>query len=285
MKAAERLSALLIPWIEAAIGSHDDWTVVSLFHRHGVMAEQRYARSPVLLEIAESHRRLGFTNEAVRLFQQVLKVQKDSALVEPALMGLGKLYLDQQDPEAARRVLERYRFQFPLGKYESEALHLLIDTMREQRDLQGLLHLCRTWLMRHPVHRERPAMYLQLAKTLGELEKLGESALAYEEAIKAGATQSAATLLSYADTLSRLNRHESAIAAYQSVLEKKPKAHQAEWAHLQMAKHWTALKQYDRATVALAELDVADDQMVNRIAASLKMSLQTARQSQKVKAL
>lgn len=285
LRAAERLSAILIPWIEAAIAAHDDWTVVSLFHRHGAMAEQRYARSPVLLEIAESHRRLGFTTEAVRLFQHVLKAQKDSALVEPALMGLGKLYLDQRDSEAARKVLERYRFQFPLGRYEGEALHLLISAMRQQRDLQGLLHLCRTWLLRHPVHRERPAMYLQLAKTLGELEKLGESALAYEEAFKAGATQSVATLLSYADTLSRLNRHESAIGVYQSVLETKPKAHQAEWAHLQTAKHWTALKQYDRATVALAELDGADDQMVNRIAASLKISLQTARQSQKAKAL
>lgn len=284
-KAAERLSAILIPWIEAAIASHDDWTVVSLFHRHGVTAEQRYARSPVLLEIAESHRRLGFTTEAVRLFQQVLKARKDSALVEPALMGLGKLYLDQRDPEAARKVLERCRFQFPIGKYEGEVLHLLISAMRQQRDLQGLLHLCRTWLLRHPVHRERPAMYLQLAKTLGELEKLNESALAYEEAFKAGATPAVAMLLSYADTLSRLNRHESAIAAYQSVLGQKPTAHQAEWARLQMAKHWTALKQYDRATVALAELDVADDQMVNRIAASLKISLQTARQSQKVNGL
>ncbi len=285
LKASERLSAILIPWIEAAIASHDDWTVVSLFHRHGALAGQRYARSPVLLDIAESHRRLGFTTEAVRLFQQVLKAQKDSALVEPALMGLGKLYLDQRDSEAARKVLERYRFQFPLGRYEGDVLHLLIDAMRQQRDLQGLLHLCRSWLLRHPVHRERPAMYLQLAKTLGELEKLGESALAYEEAFKAGATQSVATLLSYADTLSRLNRHESAIAAYQAVLEKKPKAHQAEWAHLQTAKHWTALKQFDRATIALAELDVADDQMVNRMAASLKISLQTARQSQKVKGL
>jgi tetratricopeptide (TPR) repeat protein len=285
MKASERLSALLIPWIEAAIASHDDWTVVSLFHRHGALAEQRYARSPVLLEIAESHRRLGFTTEAVRLLQQMIKVQKDSALVEPALVGLGKNYLDQRDAEAARKVLERYRFQFPIGRYEGEVLQLLISAMRQQRDLQGLLHLCRTWLLRHPVHPERPVMYLQLAKTLEELEKLDESTLAFEEAFKSGATQSARTLLPYADILSRLNRHERAIAAYQSVLERKPNAHQAEWARLQTAKQWTALKQYDRATIALAELDVAADQMVNRIAASLKNSLQTARRSRHTEGL
>jgi tetratricopeptide (TPR) repeat protein len=279
MKAAERLSTLLAPWIEAATASRDDLTVVSLFHRHGALAEQRYARSPLLLDIAESHRRLGFLSEAVRLHQQILKSHNDSALLEEALLGLGKIYLDQRDPDAARKVLERYRFQFPIGKHEGQVMHLLIDAMRQQRDLQGLLHLCRTWLVRHPVHPERPAMYVQLAKTLGELEKLDESALAYEEAFKAGAVQSSDMLVSYADTLSELNRHERAIAAYHLVLEKKPNASQANWARLQTAKHWTVLKQYDRATVALAELDVTDDPMLNRLSASLKTSLRTAGRS------
>jgi tetratricopeptide (TPR) repeat protein len=279
MKASERLSALLTPWIEAAIASRDDLTVVSLFHRHGAMAEQRYARSPLLLDIAESHRRLGFAPEAARLHQQVLKSHNDSAVLEPALIGLGKIYLEQRDPEAARKVLERYRFQFPIGRFEGEVVHLLIEAMRQQRDLQGLLHLCRTWLVRHPVHPERPAMYVQLAKTLRELEKLEESALAYEEAFRAGAVQSAETLGSYADTLSRLNRHERAIAAYQLVLEKAPTASQADWARLQTAKHWTVLKQYDRATVALAELAVTDDPVLNRLSSSMKISLRAAGRS------
>lgn len=279
MKAAERLSVLLTPWIEAAITSRDDLMVVSLFHRHGTIAQQRFAHSPLLLDIAEAHRRLGFVPEAVRLHQQIIKSHADSLLLESALIGLGKLYLDQRDPEAARKVLERYRFQFPIGKYEGEVVHLLIDAMRQQRNLQGLLHLCRTWLLRHPAHPERPAMYIQLAMTLTELEKLEESALAYEEAFKAGAARSSETLLSYADILSRLNRHERAIAAYQAVLEKKPNASQADWARLQTAKHWTVLKQYDRATVALAELDVTDDPMLNRLSSSLKTSLRAASRS------
>jgi TolA-binding protein len=276
MKASERLSVLLIPWIEAAIASRDDLTVVSLFHRHGAMAEQRYARSPLLIDIAESHGRLGFAPTALRLHQQILKAHNDSALLEAALIGLGKIYLDQRDPEAARKVLERYRFQFPIGKYQGEALHLLIEAMRQQRDLQGLLHLCRMWLLRHPVHPERPFMYVELAKTLGELEKLEESALAYEEGFKAGAASSSETLVSYADTLSRLNRHERAIAAYQALLEKSPPASQADWARLQTAKHWMMLKQYDRATVALAELAGTEDPIVHRLATSLHTSLRAA---------
>ncbi len=284
-KAVDRLAVLLTPWIEAAIASQDDLTVVSLFHRHGSVARQRYARSPLLLQIADAHRRLGFAAEGSSLYQQVIKVHNDPALIEPALIGLGKIYLDQRDPDAARKVFERYRFQFPLGTYEGEVVLLLVQAMRQQRDMQGLLHLCRTWLLRHPGHRERPAMYLQLAKTLGELDKLEESALAYEEGFKAGAVASSETLLAYADTLSRLNRHERAIAVYQSVLEKKPKVRQAEWARLQTAQHWTALKQYDRATVALAELGRADDEMVNRLSASLKGAVQSVRQSGKAEGL
>jgi tetratricopeptide (TPR) repeat protein len=193
------------------------------------------------------------------------------------LVGLSKTYLDQRDPQAARKVLERYRFQFPTGHYESEVLQLLVTAMHRQRDLQGLLHLCRNWLLHHPKHPERPRMYLQLAVTLGELEKHEDSALAYEEVFKAGATQSPDRLLAYADTLSRLNRHEQAIAAYHTALEKKPTTRQAEWAHLQTAKHWNALKQYDRATVALAELGETDDPLINRFSTSYKGSLQAAR--------
>jgi tetratricopeptide (TPR) repeat protein len=284
-KSSERLSALLTPWIEAAIASRDDLTVVSLFHRQGAMAEQHYGRSPLLLNIAESHRRLGFSPEAVRLYQQILKSHNESVLLETALIGLGGIYLEQRDPEAAKKVLERYRFQFPIGKYNAEVLHLLIETMRQQRDLQGLLHLCRMWLLRHPVHPERPAMYVELAKTLGELDKLDESALAYEEAFKAGAVQASTTLVSYADTLSRLNRHERAITAYQLVLAKKPNVSHADWARLQTANHWAALKQYDRAIVALAELDGMDDPIINRLSTSLKASLRAVSHSRKQEGL
>ncbi|MEQ1845647.1 MAG: hypothetical protein ABL983_08725, partial [Nitrospira sp.] len=82
-------------------------------------------------------------------------------------------------------------------------------------------------------------------------------------------------------TLSRLNRHERAITAYQLVLAKKPTVSHADWARLQTANHWTALKQYDRATVALAELDVTDDPMLNRLAASLKTSVRAVSHSGK----
>lgn len=276
LKASERLSTILKPWMEAALQSHDDLTVVTLFHRHGPIADQLYAQSPLLLAIADAHRRLGFSLEAVRLYVQLTKI-KDAGLLEPTLVGLSKTYLDQRDPQAARKVLERYRFQFPTGRHASEVLQLLVTALELQQDRQGLLHLCRNWLLHNPKHPERAYMYLHFAMALNELEKFEESAMAYQEAFKAGAAQSSERLLAYADTLSRLNRHEPAIAAYHAALDKHLTTRQAEWAHLQTARHWNALKQYDRATVALAELGTTEDQLINRFSSSFKGSLQAAR--------
>jgi tetratricopeptide (TPR) repeat protein len=276
LSASERLATLLKPWIEAAVNSHDDLTVVSLFHRHGPNAEQQYAHSPLLLEIADAHRRLGFSLEAGRLYQRLIKT-KEPALLEATLVGLGNTYLDQQDAPAARKVFERYRFQFQAGRYEPEVLQLLVTAMRRQGDFEGLLRLCRQWLIHHPRDRERPAMYLRLAETLGQLEKFEDSALAYEEAFKAGAVRALDTIMVYADTLSRLNRHEQAIAAYREALDMKPAVRHTEWIHLQTARHWIALKQYERATVALAEVGETEDPLINRFAASFKGSLQTMR--------
>lgn len=276
MKASERLSTVLRPWLEAALKSRDDLTVVTLFHRHGPVADQLYTQSPLLLDIAEAHRRLGFSLEAVRLYQQVLK-SKQPAWLETALIGLARTYLDQRDPQAARKVLERYRFQFAGGRFEREALQLLVTAMGQQQDHQSLLHLCRNWLLHHPSHPDRPTMYLRLAAALGAVEQWEESLLAYDEAFKTGVAPSAEHWLAYADTLSRLHRHERAIQAYQMVLEKKPARPQADWARLQTANHWRALGQYDRAIVALAEVGATGDPLIDRFTSSLKGSVQAAR--------
>jgi tetratricopeptide (TPR) repeat protein len=274
-KAAERLSDLLKPWLEAAVTAHDDLTVAILFHRHGPFADRLYAGSPLLPDIAEAHRRLGFLPEAVRLYQPLGK-SKDPRLLEAALIGLGRTYLDQRDPESARKVLERYRFQFPSGRYESEVLELLVAVMERQGDLEGLLHLCRNWLLHHRTHPHRATMYLHLAGTLGRLDKWDESAMAYKEAFKAGAEESPETWLAYADVLSKLARHEEAIAAYRTVLKKNPSTGQTEWAHLQSARHWHVLRQDDRAAAALSQLEPSDDLLLHRYSSSLKGSLQAA---------
>ncbi|MCP9454623.1 MAG: tetratricopeptide repeat protein [Nitrospira sp.] len=282
-RAGERLSALLAPWLEGAINGQNDFLAISLFHRYGGGAESFLSSPMLVLRIAEAHRRLGFATEAGRLYQQLTKAQ-DLHLLELALVGLGKSYLDQEDPQAARKVLERYRFQFQAGRYESEVLHLLVTAMRRQGDLEGAMRLCRQWLQHHPQGQEEDRSYMlrQLAEVLGELNRLDESAKVYEIAIKQG-QPSTDLFIAFAETLSRLNRHEQAIAAYQAALDRQPDHRQREWIHLRTALHWNALKHYDRATVALAEVGETDDPLVNRFVDSLKNTVRTARRLQMAK--
>ncbi|MCP9453720.1 MAG: tetratricopeptide repeat protein [Nitrospira sp.] len=282
-QAARRLSALLTPWLEEAINDQNDLLAVSLFHRYGGGAEQLLSSPALLLGVAEAHRRLGFATEAGRLYQQLTK-GKDLRLLELALVGLGKSYLDQEDPLAARKVLERYRFQFQGGRYESEVLHLLVTAMRRQGDLEGAVRLCRQWLQHHSQEEggDRAYMLRQLAEVLGALNRLDESATTYEMAIKQG-QGSMDLFIAYAETLSRLNRHEQAIAAYQAALDHQPDRRRREWIHLRTALHWNALKHYDRATVALAEVGETDDPLFNRFVDSLKDTVRTARRLQMAK--
>ncbi|MEC4889462.1 MAG: tetratricopeptide repeat protein [Nitrospira sp.] len=283
--ASRRLATLLQPWMEAAARSQDDVTLISLFQRHGPAGERHYLASPLLLTIADAHRRLGFIGEAGRLYQALVKANKLPALTEEALVSLGKTYLDQHDPAAARGVLERARLQFPDGRFQSEGLRLLVTAMMEEQDTAGLLHFCRQWILRHPRHPERPWMYQQLAAVLLQMKKPDEAVLAVEEAFKAGAPKSVAALMAYADLLSQLKRHEQANEVYHTVIEKKPSPAQIDWARLQIARGWRALKQYDRATVALAELGQSEDQLLTRFSAHYYDVIRQARQQPKEEGL
>ncbi|MFO0707594.1 MAG: tetratricopeptide repeat protein [Nitrospira sp.] len=277
-RAADRLATILRPWMEAAVRAHDDVTLIALFHRHGPGAERQYLSSPLLLEIAEAHERLGFATEAVRLYQLLTKSHKPGLVTEQALIGLARTYLAQQDPQAARKVLERYRLEHPIGRQEREALHLIVQAMTDEPDLAGLLHFSRSWMIHHPKHPERPWMYQQMAMVFTRMNKLDEALLATEEGFKAGAPKTADSLLIYADLLTQANRHERAIEVYQTVADKSATASQREWARLQIVRGWQALKQFDRATVALAELGQTGDPLVTRFSSTYRENLQHARQ-------
>ncbi|MEQ1655200.1 MAG: tetratricopeptide repeat protein [Nitrospira sp.] len=277
-KASDRLANILRPWMEAAVKSHDDLTLTALFHRHGPAAERHYLSSPLLLEIAEAHDRLGFTTEAGRLYQLMAKGTKRPLVTEQALLGLAKVYLAQRDTAAARKVLERYRLEYPTGRFEQEALHLLVQTMADEGDLAGLLHFCRAWMLHHPKHPERPWMYQQMAAVFLRLNKHEEAVIATEEAFKAGAPKTIVALLAYGDLLAQMKRYQEAIDVYHTVVEKKPDQAQLQWARLQIVRGWQALKQHDRATVALAELGQTDDALVTRFSSSFHESIKQERQ-------
>ena len=63
-----------------------------------------------------------------------------------------------------------------------------------------------------------------------------------------------------------------------SVVDKKPDAAQLHWARLQIVRGWQALKQHDRATVALAELGQTDDPLVTRFSSTYRESIHQERQ-------
>ncbi len=270
--AAVRISAILGPWIEAALKAGDDLTAVTLFHRHGTLADRVY-RGHELLRIAHAHRRLGFNAEAARLYHAIIQEPSAQPLQEEALMGLGKSYLAQEDPSAARKVFARYRFQFPLGQYSQEALFLLTRAMLRQGDRDSVIHLCREWLKRHTRHPDRPHMLALLATALADEGKADEAIPFYDEAWRAGALRSASALLRFGAVLDHDRRYDRAAAVYRQALAAEPGPDQAQWAWWQLGRIAFTQGRYREAGALLEKAGESGDPLIRRVSTALRRHL------------
>lgn len=269
--AAVRISAILGPWIEAALKAGDDLTAVTLFHRHGTLAPRVYrGDTRLLLRVADAHRRLGFHAEAIRLYQALIREPSAKPLQEDALLGLGKSYLAQEDPAAARYALARYRFQFPLGRYGQEALSLLIQAMLRQGDRNSVIHLCREWVKRHRRHPDRPRMLAVLAAALADEGRRGEAIAFYDEAWRAGALRSAGVLLRYGAMLDHDRQYDRAAAVYRRALATEPRPDQAQWAWLQLGRIAFAQGRYAEARALLEKAGESGDPLISRFSAAIR---------------
>ena len=261
-----RLVTLLQPVLQAAVRARDDLAAVAIFHRHGPRADSLYAGHRLLSEVADAHARLGFVIEAARLYQSIIRNPQSGDLLEPALIGLGASYLDQQDPQAAQRVFERYRLQFPLGRYADEALLLLLTSMAQQGNHNNIVRLGRRWLVNHPRTEVRKEVLARIGMALVDLKRPDEALRTLEEADRLGGLLSPEALATYGDLSSKAKRHRQAVALYSRSLALNPNRDLAAWDQVQMARNLREVGRSDQARAILERLS-ADDQPVFRRAA------------------
>jgi TolA-binding protein len=225
------------------------------------------------LEVADTHRRLGFSTEAVHLYQTLVTNRKAAALHEEALLGLGESYLDQLDPAAARNVFESFRLQYPRSARSTLVSQQLTTAMLEQGDRQSAIRVMRQWIRSHPRDAARGWIYAKLARTLAEDQKREEAAAAFEDALRNNVLRAPQDLLLYADLLMRLNKPERAVDLYQQVLKAGPGPAEAEWARAQIILNPEAKNRKGlRSTVLVADAGF-DDPLLHRAAAAMQTGL------------
>lgn len=282
LAAQSRLPALLRPWMAAALRAHDDLAAVTLFKRHGMTAERIYAGDVLLLRIADAYRRLGFSGQAIQLYQNIIRNPSAGVMHEEALIALGRSYLDQHDHGAARRVFERYLLQYPLGRWKSDALGFLATALQEEEDWKGVVRVVRRWL-RLPASSSHPArstMLSMLANALSESGSIQEALQVYAEVERAGALVDTA-LVRCADLLAQSGHYDQAVARYRRVIETVPGSVHAEWARMQMAKIWRTRHRYQAARAVLQELErSASDELIRRLSSRMQADLPAAAQTQ-----
>jgi len=270
LAAGLHLTSILKPQLETALKSKKDVQVLTLFHSHGQAPEQHYIGTQTLLEVADTHRRLGFSTEAVHLYQTLVKNRKAAALHEEALLGLGESYLDQLDPAAARNVFESFRLQYPRSERSTLVSRQLTTAMLEQGDRQSAIRVMRQWLHIHPRDSARGWIYVTLARTLAEDQKRQEAAAAFEDALRNNVLRAPQDLLLYADLLMRLNKPERAVDLYRQVLKAGPGPAEAEWARAQIMLNPEAKNRTGpQSTVMVADAEF-DDPLLHRAAAAMQ---------------
>ena len=273
LAAGLHLTSLLKPQLEAALKGKKDVQAVTLFHSHGRAPEQHYAGTRLLLEVADTHRRLGFSTQAVRLYQTLVRNRKAAALHEEALLGLGESYLEQLDPAAARNVFESFRLQYPRSARTTLVSQQLTTAMLEQGDRQSAIRVMRQWMRLHPRDTARGWIFVTLARTLAEDQKQEEAAAAFEDALRNNVLRAPQDLLLYADLLMRLNKPERAVALYRQVLKAGPGSAEAEWARAQIMLNPEAKnRKGSRATVMVPDAEF-DDPLLYRAAAAMQTGL------------
>ncbi|MEP7151887.1 MAG: tetratricopeptide repeat protein, partial [Nitrospira sp.] len=266
-KSGAQLVTFLRPRLEAALKAQDDFELVSLFHRHGPLADRFYAGTDVLLKIADAHQRLGFPVEAARLYQSLIRNPKAELFHEVAIIGLGRSYLEQKDMRAARSVFERYRLQFPIGRFGGEAVQGILMCFEGEGNVARLIKLGRQWLEHHPRHPDRVPVLLKMADTLGQAKQYSEAIALYEAILKSGMELSAADMVRHADALVHVNRPIPALSLYKQALVAGLNPEQETWAQFQMVRLARSALRQDLAQGGLRSLSENNDSLVRRMAA------------------
>ncbi len=275
--AGAHLTSILKPRLETALKGKDDTQVLTLFHSHGQAPEQHYLGTPILLEVADRHRRLGFSGEAVHLYQTFVRSRKEASLHEAALMGLGESYLDQLDPAAARNVFESFRLQYPQSVRSPLVSRQLTEAMLGQGDRRSAIRMMRRWMRLHPNDAAQGWMYVTLARTLAEDQKHEEAVEAFETALRSHALRTPQDILLYADLLVKLNRQERAADLYSQVLQAGPDAVEAEWARAQILLNPGAKSRQGGQSRSVAQGAGFDDPLLHRAAGAMQIGLQMSR--------
>lgn len=275
--AGLHLASLLKPQLETALKDKKDVLAVMLFHSHGHAPEQHYIGTRTLLEVADRHRRLGFSTEAVHLYQTLVKNRKATAFHEEVLLGLGESYLDQLDPAAARNVFEGFRLQYPQSPRSPLASRQLTTAMLEQGDRRSAIRVMRHWTKLHPRDAAQGWMFLTLARTLLAEQKREEAAAVFENALRNNVLREPQDVLSYADLLIQLNHREHAVELYRQVLKAGPNSIEAEWARMQIMLNPEAKNPQGAQSSATAPDAEFTDPLFHRAAGAMQTGLQATK--------
>ncbi len=241
-------SALFYSWIDSLIEKEDHLGAVKLYTETPLTVPFG-KKAEVSLKIAKSCRKIGLLSEAVRHLDIAVKIG-DGATAEEAMLLLAGIYLDQNDGNAAGRLMKAFGNRFPRTKRTADVERLAARLAFINKDYQKSAGLSSDG--------GNAALISMKADSLSKTGKPKEATQNFENAARtysdAGETDAASNAwLRSADSRFSSGDYRGAAEAYRKGMDSAGKDDRS-WALYRLARCYANLGLKDEEAEAQKEL-------------------------------
>ena len=138
----------------------------------------------------------------------------------------------------------------------------------------------RQWLTNHPKDTSSKLVLAKVGIALAGLKRPEEAFRVLDAAHTLGGLRSPEELTSYADLLSKRQRHEEAVSIYRKAQSTKPSRDLAAWIQVQIARNLRETRKPDQARAVLEGVSMDDSPLLRRVATVLESDLRPLAQAQ-----
>ncbi|MBI5642867.1 MAG: tetratricopeptide repeat protein [Deltaproteobacteria bacterium] len=249
---------LVYKWMDALYNGGDFYGVIKLNAEYGAVIPFG-KKAETYLKAGTAAYSLGLFSEAAGNLDNAIKSGGEK-VVQEATITLSKVYLSQNDPEAAERLLSAFTSRYPKNPHNAEAGRMFFETAFMKGDYKKVVD--------SKVIADDPEFTIKKAIAFSKLGRHKESIPHYEKAAAMFNAQGDTARLSdayigEADADFAIGRYSEAIDAYRKALSFDGGKIDRSWPLYRIAQSYSKLNKEDEKEKTLEELKALNTEIGN----------------------
>lgn len=238
-------------WIGSLYASGDHFGVVKVYSGFPVSIPFG-KKTETSIKVSRSYIAVGLSTEAVKVLDSVIKLGNGPA-VEEAMVELAEIYLTQKDTDAAERLINAFRAQYPGSAFSVRADELYSRIAFKKGEFGSAL--------KYAGAKGDARALIMKAESLDKLNRLKEALPLYERAARSfkgsgDNVRAKGAFIKIADANFSLGNYELSIESYRKAIELMGESDKQDrsWALYRLAQGYSRLDRKDQEELALKEL-------------------------------